>query len=166
MGVDLLPQYIEPDSPYLALARAHNELDNHDDAVAALEEFWRQGGYEPTSLKRLGGWLHEAGRTDDAIGVFQSVTMVDPLDQDLHGVLGELLLDRDRADEALREFSIALELNPHDKATAYFRLAKAHHAMGNKTESQQQLLQALDVAPNYRPAQRLLLELMRVDNDS
>ena len=161
--VAMLPQYVEPDSPYLALARAHTEIDNHDDAVAALEAFWRQGGYEPTSLKRLGGWLHEAGRTDDAVRVFQSVNMVDPLDQELHGVLGELLLDGDRAEEALREFSIALELNPHDKATAHFRLAKAHHALGNKAESQQQLLLSLDVAPNYRPAQRLLLELMRAD---
>ena len=148
------------------MARAHNEVDNHDDAIAALEAFWRQGGYEPTSLKRLGGWLHEAGRTDDAIGVFQSVTMVDPLDQELHGVLGELLLEGDRASEALREFLIALELNPHDKATAHFRLAKAHHAMGNKTETQQQLLLSLDVAPNFRPAQRLLLELMRAETGS
>jgi len=161
--IDMLPQYIEPDSPYLALARAKEELDEHDDAVAALEAFWKQGGYEPVSLKRLGGWLHEAGRTSDAIGVFRSVNLVDPLDQELHGVLGELLLDQELADEALREFAIALELNPHDKAIAHFRLAKAHHALGNKDESQTQLLLALDVAPNYRPAQRLLLELMRAD---
>jgi tetratricopeptide (TPR) repeat protein len=164
--IDMLPQYIEPDSPYLALARAQEEMGDHDAAIAALEEFWRQGGYEPVSLKRLAGWLHDAGRTDDAISVFQSVNMVDPLDQELHGVLGDLLLDEERATEALREFTIALELNPHDRATAYFRLAKAHHALGNKDESQQQLLLALDVAPNYRPAQRLLLEIMRADTGS
>jgi len=164
--IEMLPQYIEPDSPYLALARANEEIDNHDAAVAALEAFWRQGGYEPVSLKRLAGWLNEAGRTDDAISVYQSVNLVDPLDQDLHGVLGELLLDQNRADEAMREFEIALELHPHDRATAYFRLAKAHHALGNRDESQVQLLLALDVAPNYRPAQRLLLELMRADTGS
>ena len=81
-------------------------------------------------------------------------------------MLGELLLDGERADEALREFSIALALQPHDKATAYFRMAKAHYALGNRPEAQQQLLLALDVAPNYRPAQRLLLELMRADTGS
>jgi hypothetical protein len=161
--IEMLPQYVEPDSPYLALARAKEELNLRDDAMAALTSFWKQGGYEPASLKRLGGWMHEAGQTGDAIDVFKSVNMVDPLDQELHGVLGELLLDQDRADEALREFEIALELNPHDKATAHFRLAKTQHALGNKAESQRQLLLALDVAPNYRPAQRLLLELMRAD---
>jgi tetratricopeptide (TPR) repeat protein len=75
-----------------------------------------------------------------------------------------MLLDQELADEALREFAIALELNPHDKAIAHFRLAKAHHALGNKEASQTELLLALDVAPNYRPAQRLLLELMSADS--
>jgi tetratricopeptide (TPR) repeat protein len=158
--VDMLPQYVEPDSPYLVLARANEALDRHDAAMAALEDFWKQGGYEPVSLKRLGQWLHDAGRTAEAIDVYQSVNMVDPLDQELHGVLGELMLGQGRAGEALREFSIALELDPHDRATAHFRLAKAHHALGNDSESQSQLLLSLDVAPNYRPAQRLLLELM------
>lgn len=162
----MLPQYIELDSPYLALARANDEIGDHKAAVAALEAFWKQGGYEPASLKRLAGWLQEDRRTDDAIRVFQSVNMVDPLDQELHGVLGELLLDQDRASEAMREFEIALALDPHDKATAYFRLAQAHHALGNKDKAQVQLLLALDVAPNYRPAQRLLLELMRANGSS
>lgn len=161
--IDMLPQYVEPDSPYLALARASEELGRHDEAVEALEKFWQQGGYEPASLKRLGAWLDEAGRTGEAIKVYRSVNMVDPLDQELHGVLGDLLLDQNRASEALREFSVALELNPHDLATAYFRLAKAHHALGNREETERQLLLALDVAPNYRPAQRLLLELMGDD---
>jgi len=161
--VDMLPQYVEPDSPYLALARANEELDRHDEAISALETFWKQGGYEPAALKRLAAWLHEAGRTTEAIEAYQSVNMVDPLDQELHGVLGELMLEQDRAEEALLEFKIALELDPHDRAAAHFRLAKAHHALGNRNESQGQLLLALDVAPNYRPAQRLLLELMGAD---
>lgn len=159
--VTLLPQYIEPDSPYLALAKAYRELDRRDEAMDALEQFWRNGGYEPGALKRLGGWLDEAGRHDDAIAVLQSVNLVDPLDQELHGTLGDLLLDADRADEALTEFTIALALDPHDKATAYYRMARAHNALGDRAASQDQLLLALDVAPNFRPAQRLLLELKR-----
>ncbi len=133
--IDMLPQYVEPDSPYLSLARANEELDRHEEAIAALEMFWQQGGYEPASLKRLAGWLHEAGRNTEAIEVFQSVNMVDPLDQELHGVLGELLLEQNRAADALREFEIALELNPHDKASAHFRLAKAHHMLGNNADA-------------------------------
>ena len=51
-------------------------------------------------------------------------------------------------------------------ATAWYRLASAEHALGNNQQSQDHLLRALDVAPNFRPAQRLLLELARAANEN
>jgi tetratricopeptide (TPR) repeat protein len=164
--ISILPNYVEPDSPYIALAKANEELGRHADALAALERYWQHGGYDPDALRRLGGWLSEAGRRDEAIAVLSAVTLVDPLEQELHGSLGDLLLAAERPDDALREYTIALALDPHDKATAYYRMAQAHNALGNREASQGQLLQALDLAPNFRPAQRLLLELMRADGGS
>ena len=157
--VDIIPQYIESDSPYLALARAHNELGNREDALNSLQRFWINGGYDPSSLKRLGHWLADAGREDDAIDVMMSINLVDPLDRDLHGELGDMLLAADRAAEALQEYEIALALKPHDMATAWYRMAQAQHKLGNIERTQDHLLQALDIAPNFRPAQRLLLQL-------
>jgi len=164
--VALLPQYVEPDSPYLALARAREELGQRPQALAALEKFQRHGGYDPAALKRLGGWLREADRIGDAIGVLQGVNLVDPLDQDLHGTLGDLLLDAGRAQEALMEYSVALALNPHDVAMAYYRMASAYHELGDTQQSQDHLLRALDVAPNFRLAQRLLLDVTRTTLDN
>ena len=164
--IDLLPWYVEPDSPYVALARAQDELGDREAAVETLLTFWRTGGYDPVTLQKLAAWLDEEGRTADAIGVLNTVNLVDPLDQAVHGKLGDLLMTAGRADEALREYTVALALDPHDKATAYYRLATAHNALGDRTASQDQLLMALDVAPNFRPAQRLLLELMRAEPGS
>ncbi len=164
--LDLLPAYVEPDSPYLALARAHEELGQRQQAIAALEKFWRRGGYDPAALKQLSGWLYEENRRAEAIDALQSVNLVDPLDQELHGALGDMLLGAGRAEEALTEYSIALALDPHDKATANYRMASAYHELGNNERSQDHLLQALDVAPNFRPAQRLLLDLMRAGSDN
>jgi tetratricopeptide (TPR) repeat protein len=164
--IDLLPWYVEPDSPYIALARAQDELGDRDAAIDTLLIFWRTGGYDPDALQRLAGWLDEAGRPAEAIGVLNTVNLVDPLDEAVHGELGDLLMADGRAAEALREYSVALALDPHDKATAYYRLATAHNALGDRAASQDQLLMALDVAPNYRPAQRLLLELMRAEPGS
>jgi tetratricopeptide (TPR) repeat protein len=157
--VDIIPQYIESDSPYLALARAHNELGNREDALNSLQTFWINGGYDPSSLKRLSRWLTEAGRDEEAIDVMMSINLVDPLDRDLHGELGDRLLAADRAAEALQEYEIALALKPHDMATAWYRMAQAQHKLGNIERTQDHLLQALDIAPNFRPAQRLLLQL-------
>jgi tetratricopeptide (TPR) repeat protein len=157
--LEIMPHYTEPDSPYLSLARAHNELDQRAAALQALETFWRVGGYDPGALKRLSDWLVEDGRDDTAIEVLHSINLVDPLDADLHGELGDLLLAAGRAEEALQEYEIAMALAPHDMATAWYRLASAQHTLGNNEASQASVLQALDVAPNFRPAQRLLLKL-------
>ena len=164
--LDLLPAYVEPDSPYLALAQAQEELGQRQQAIGALEKFWQNGGYDPAALKRLGNWLYEDNRSAEAIDVLRSVNLVDPLDQELHGTLGDMLLEANRAKEALTEYSIALALDPHDKATAYYRMASAHHELGNDEQSQDHLLQALDLAPNFRPAQRLLLDLLRAGSDN
>ena len=81
-------------------------------------------------------------------------------------MLGDILLEANRAQEALTEYSVALSLDPHDKATANFRMASAYHRLGDDERTQDFLLQALDLAPNYRPAQKLLLEVMRADTDT
>ena len=164
--LELLPAYVEPDSPYLALAQAQEELGRRQQAITELEKFWRNGGYDPTALKRLGDWLYEDGRAEEAIDVLQSVNFVDPLDHELYGRFGDLLLEANRATEALREYSVALALDPHDKATANFRMASAYHQLGDNEQTQDYLLQALDVAPNFRPAQKLLLDLVRADSDN
>lgn len=157
--IDILPQYVESDSPYIATAIAQHELGDTNAAIDVMQTYWKNGGYDPKSLRRYADWLVEAGRQGEAIDVLYSVNLVDPLDVHLHGDLGDLLLAAGRAGEALSEYEIALALKPHDMATAWYRLARAEHALGNDEQSQAHLLQALDVAPHYRPAQRLLLKL-------
>jgi tetratricopeptide (TPR) repeat protein len=162
--IALMPEYVETDSPYLALARAQTELGLQADATQTLRSFWTRGGYAPAALIQLGQWLYEDGKTDAAIEVLQGVNLVDPLNQEIHGMLGDMLLEADRASDALREFEVALALRPHDLATAWYRIAQAHAALGQTSAAQSDLLQALDVAPGFRPAQRLLLQL--ADGDS
>lgn len=164
--IDIQPLYVETDSPYLALARAKEELGDRDAAITALTSFWENGGYEPSALKRLGEWLAESGQKRQAIGVFKSANLVDPLDEELHGMFGDLLLETGDAKAALREYEVLQALDPLDKASAWYRLASANHALGNAEKAQQQLLQALEMAPNYRPAQRLLLQITRTSEGS
>ena len=157
--IKVIPQYVEADSPYLALARAKSGLGQHGAATDALEAYWRNGGFMPSALRQLSEWLEQADRRDEAIAVLHSINLVDPLDLELHGELGDLLLAENRPLQALREYEIALALQPHDMATAWFRVAQAHEQLGNIEQAQSHLLQALDVAPGFRPAQRLLLKL-------
>jgi len=60
---------------------------------------------------------------------------------------------------AIREYGAVAVMNPLDKATAQFNLARAYFAAGQKDMAEDHLLASLEAAPDYRPAQKLLLEL-------
>jgi Tfp pilus assembly protein PilF len=54
---------------------------------------------------------------------------------------------------------VLLALQPLDTATANFGLARAYRQTGDAARARRALLESLDTAPNYRPAQKLLLEM-------
>ena len=155
------PNYVEPDSPYLLLASAREAQDRRAEAIAALRQYRDRGGYDPDALKELAGWLEEAGQPQEAADTLLIVALVEPVDEALHESLGKLQLALGNGEAALRAFEILLALDPHDKASAYLHIAEAHRATGDVAKSRENVLAALDLAPSFRPAQRLLLELTR-----
>jgi len=74
-------------------------------------------------------------------------------------VLGEQLLKAGKVAEARREFQASLALQTPDPASAWLGLARAESAAGNAIQARRHVLQSLEIAPHYRPAQHFLLEL-------
>ena len=159
-AIDMMPAYVEVDSPYLTKARALAGQENIDAQMVTLETFWRNGGYEARALFALAKHLQEQARLDDAISVLQSQLLVAPFDLELHFLLGDILIQREQAGEALTEYQVALALNPLDKAAAHYRIGNALYQLGDLEQSRHNVLTALDAAPHYRPAQKLLQSIL------
>ena len=156
-----VPEYVGESNAYLVKARAHDELGQAAQALATLERYWRLGGHEPAALKELARRYDDAGRDADAIDVRTDLLQVVPLDSELHADLGDGLLEAGMPAEALREFQAFLALNPHDQAAAHYRLATAYRALEDGAKAREHLLYALEIAPHYREAQQMLLEILR-----
>jgi Tfp pilus assembly protein PilF len=60
---------------------------------------------------------------------------------------------------AVREFGAIVAHNPVDSAKAHYDLARAYHLNHQDEQSKDELVAALEIAPGYRQAQKLLLEL-------
>jgi tetratricopeptide (TPR) repeat protein len=159
-AVALYPEQVGGDSPHLLLARALEKMNRRSDAIVALEDYRRAGGWDPVALKELSRWLDEAGRTAEATDVLASLNFAEPLTADLHAQLGERLLTGGRAEEALREFNALLALNVLDQAPAHYGMARALRELGDQSASRRHLLDALAIAPHYKPAQALLLKMI------
>jgi tetratricopeptide (TPR) repeat protein len=155
----LYPEYVEAGNVYEALAEAYLATNDKASAAAELQRYAKAGGRSPTALKKLAGLLEDAGRKKEAAEALERVNYVYPEDEDVHRRLGELLLSEGNAPGAIREYRAALALKPLDQAASHFNLARALRAAHQLDQAKDELLAALEAAPNYRPAQKMLLEL-------
>ena len=159
-AVELYPDYVDEGSAYLLLAKAQSEAENEDAAVETLAEYHRRGGYDPGALIQLGRWQAERENGEAALQVYADALLVAPLSEEVHAEYGDLLLEAGRAEDAVQEFEALFALQPHDEAAARFRLAKAYLAAGDRDLANEHLLYALEIAPHFREAQQLLLEMI------
>ncbi|MCW5977859.1 MAG: tetratricopeptide repeat protein [Bryobacteraceae bacterium] len=157
---DLYPEYVEDGNPYELLADAHLANGNKDAAMAELERYARAGGRKPDTLKKLARLQEEKGKRKDAIATLERLNYVYPVnDEELHRWLGDLALSERNMHLAIREFKAVIAMNPHDRAASEFNLAKAYRAANRDKEAMNHVVLALEAAPGYRPAQKMLLEL-------
>lgn len=156
-----LAQDVDDGSPYVPLAMAYEASGQQQRALATLREYWQRGGHDPDALRELAARLHKAGQLNDAIAVLQSINYVAPLDDELHGRLGDWLLEAHRAQDALVEYRVAMALHPPDQANAHLRLARAQFALHALPEARREVLASLEIAPDFEPAQQLLLQIAR-----
>ncbi|MGH9621425.1 MAG: tetratricopeptide repeat protein, partial [Bryobacteraceae bacterium] len=82
-----------------------------------------------------------------------------PENQQVHRRLGDLLLAAGNTQGAIREYRAVLDLHPDDTAQAHYDLARALFAAHHNADAKNEVIDALETAPDFRPAQKLLLEL-------
>ncbi len=161
-AIDAYPEYVEAGSAYEALAEACEALGDAACAVSALERYMKQGGRDPELIKKLAKRLEEAGRAADAEAALERLLWIYPVkDEDLHRRLAALREKLGRWEGAAEEWRAVLASGTVDPASAWYGLALAYRGMQRNDEARDAVLAALEEAPGYRPAQRLLLELSR-----
>jgi hypothetical protein len=158
-AIEMLPEFTASGSAYEVLAAAEEGAGKTDAAIAALLAWRKAGGWDPASMRKLGALLQSSNRIVEATEVLASVNYADPLAIEGHDRLGQLLLDQNRGADALREYRVLMALSPLDTATANYGLARSYRQTGDNAQARRHLLESLDTAPNFRPAQKLLLEM-------
>jgi tetratricopeptide (TPR) repeat protein len=158
--VALYPEYVGDANVYELMAEANRAKGDAKAEAAQLSAYEHQGGQEPEVLKRLATLQEAAGQQAEAAATLERVNYIYPVkNEELHRHLGDLLYAQKRYDGAIREYIAVVASNPLDKAGAQFHLAEAYLAAGKKDKAEESVLAALEAAPGYRPAQKMLLEL-------
>jgi Tfp pilus assembly protein PilF len=113
------------------------------------------------AARKLAKLHRDAGTTDAAVlrPIYERIVAIDPFDADAHKMLGQLATGRNDADTAIREYRAVVALGPVDQASALTDLAESYFKGGKRADARKQTLAALEIAPSYERAQKLLLEL-------
>jgi cellulose synthase operon protein C len=151
--------YVEAGNPYEFLADAWKAKGDKAKETTELEAFSKIGGRDPETLKRLSLLQVEAGRKKDAAATLERLNFIYLEDDAAHQRLGDLDMDLGNASGAVREYQAVLAGKPLDPASAHFGLARAYVAANRPKDAREEVISALEVAPGFKPAQKLLLEL-------
>jgi tetratricopeptide (TPR) repeat protein len=153
--------FVEARSAYELLSEAQKAKGNTAGALDALQQYSNAGGRSPETLKKLAKMQTEAGKPADAIKTLERLLYIFPMEEEVHRDLGDLYMTQNVVEGAIREYGAVVASKPVDPAASHFNLARALHTAKRTEDAKEQLLLALEAAPGYKPAQRLLLELSR-----
>jgi tetratricopeptide (TPR) repeat protein len=105
--------------------------------------------------------LAEAGKDWAAVNRYAERLMaINPLLALPNRALAESGVALGRNEQAISSYRKLLLLDPPDPAEVHYQVARLLHARGgSEAEARRHVLQALEDAPRYRAAQRLLLEI-------
>lgn len=158
--VAMFPEYVGEASAYEITAQAAERKGDAQAEASILAAYRDYGGQMPPLLKRLATLEDSVGEHGEAAATLERLNYVYPVkDEELHRRLGDLLYGQKQYDGAIREYNALVATHPVDKAGAEFSLAQAYLAAGRPDKAQECVLSALEIAPGYRPAQKLLLQL-------
>ncbi len=156
---DYYPDYVGHDSLYELVGDFYLSKNEKASALQDLEKYRDAGGTSIDTLKKLAGLEQGTGEAKQAETTLTKLNYIYPEDSDVHRKLGGLLLAGGDANGAVREFRAVLALKPPDGAAAHFELARALNAAHRMNEARDEVILALEAAPDFKPAQQLLLEL-------
>jgi tetratricopeptide (TPR) repeat protein len=155
----LYPDYIEGANVYQFLAEAYKATDDKKSEAEVLTKYEKIGGMSPQALKELASLEKEMGSPKEAAATLERLNYIAPVDEDLHRQLCDLLFDQKDLPGDVRECNAVVDMHPLDQASAQFNAARAYFAAGQQDQAKNHLLASLEAAPDYRPAQKLLLQL-------
>ncbi|HEX7071444.1 MAG TPA: tetratricopeptide repeat protein, partial [Rhodothermales bacterium] len=155
------PEYAGPENAYLGLAEVYHATNRPDARIDMLRRYLDIAEHDVAVALELAELLESRGDAAAATALRERSLYVAPYDAAVRTALADGY-ERDGAfDRAVLHRRAVVALNPPDRAGAQYRLAMSLFESGRRDEARRAVLMALEMAPGYREAQRLLLQIVQ-----
>jgi tetratricopeptide (TPR) repeat protein len=162
--MQLFPEHVGRDSPYPLLAEVHRSLNETNEERGVLEEYTERDADAVDAYLRL---MELAALEEDWSTVRKNAERflaVNPLVPAPYRYLAQASEALDQPAAAIQAYRTMLLLDPPDPAEVHYRLARLLFQVGDPA-AKRHVLKALEEAPRYRDAHRLLLKIHRAQKE-
>jgi tetratricopeptide (TPR) repeat protein len=160
----VFPEYTDPGNPYEMLGEIYLGQKRQDEALEQLLAWTKIDENAIGPLIKAADIYRERKDWAREATVLEQSIYISPYDASVHKWLGEAAMEVKDWQDAAAAYEVLLGLNPTDLAGAHYDLARALLAGGKKREAKRETLRALEVAPAFEKAQKLLLQLAGEDS--
>jgi tetratricopeptide (TPR) repeat protein len=155
----LYPADTQPDNAHKLLAEAYRNLGQTNKEQEVLTSLASLDADDLDTFLRLTVLCSAAKDWTGAAQNAERFLAVNPLLPEPYRLLASASEVLGKRDSAIQAYQTMILLDPPDPADAHFRLARLLHQAGDPT-ARRQVLQALEEAPRFRDAHKLLLEIV------
>ncbi len=141
------------------LAKVYHEQGDEERERKTLQRLNQQSSDSLATLTRLIQFAIDDGQWEDALDYANKWIAIQPLLPTGYEAAGKAAGELGEPDSAVKSLLTLAKLEPIDPAGLDFQIAQTQFQLGQFQEAKQRLLQALEIAPRYRDAHRLLIEI-------
>ena len=154
---EMLPSYTGYPSPALVLAQIYEREGNRQSRLQWLKVLMENLQHDYGAAMVLAGAALEESDFEQAAYYLDRAIQVDPYRSDVHELKARYAEAVNDSAAAVTEYEVLMQLEISDPVEALTNLAQAYLNNGQASEAKRNLLYALEQAPSYVRAQRLLL---------
>ncbi len=160
---EMLPSYTGYPSPALVLAQIYEREGNRQSRLQWLEVLLENLQHDYGAAMVLAEAALEESNFEQAAYYLDRAIQVDPYRNDVHELKAQYAEAINDSAAAVTEYEVLMQLEISDPVEARTNLAQAYLNNGQASEAKRNLLYALEQAPSYERAQRLLLRSIEGD---
>ena len=151
----------DDDGPLAMLAVVYRELNEPVKERETLERMIGLKSNALPALQRLITIYQEKGNWGKVAEYGEMVLSINPLLPSAQSIMAESSEQLKQPEIAVRALSALARMEPIDPAGLNYRMARSLTKLDRTAEAKEKLIAALDEAPRYRDAHRLLLTLVK-----
>ncbi len=155
--LEMVPGYAGEGSPLFLDARVSRELGETEREIAVLNQLAEFNSDAIDVYRRLAEHYTEQEDWPAVIANVNRILSVNPLQPEPYRILAEAGERSDDLEAAIRGLKTLALMDPFDPADVHYRTASLYKKQGQLEEARKHVLFALEEAPRYREAHKLLL---------